>query len=82
MFALLDRAQMRFELKAACYDAVRAAPTWRRRAALQALDLSPLLLGALSELLLARWDSASQRHPGRRPTAARSSRPRSRVKGR
>ena len=55
VFALLDRAQMGFELKAAAYDAVRAAPDAGRAVlALQALDLSPALLGALSEMLLAR----------------------------
>ena len=55
MFALLDRAQMGFELKAAVHDAVRAAPDAGAAVlALQALDLSPTLLGALSEILLAR----------------------------
>ena len=54
LFALLDRAQMGYDLKA-------TLPTIRGRdspaatvLALQALDLSPALLGALSELLLAR----------------------------
>ena len=55
VFALLDRAQMAFELKA-------SATTWSAGCsgagsavlALQGLDLSPTLLGAISEILLAR----------------------------
>ena len=55
VFALLDRAQMGFELKAAAYDVVRAdAGSAATVLSLQALDLSPELLGALCELLLAR----------------------------
>ncbi len=55
VFALLDRAQMGFELKAAAYDVVRAdAGPAATVLSLQALDLSPELLGALCELLLAR----------------------------
>ena len=47
MFALLDRAQIGFELKAAVYDAVRTAPDAGAAVlALQGLDLSPVLLGA------------------------------------
>jgi alpha-glucosidase (family GH31 glycosyl hydrolase) len=55
VFALLDRAQMGFELKAAAYDAVRAAPDGGSAVlALQALDLPTGVLGAVSELLLSR----------------------------
>jgi alpha-glucosidase (family GH31 glycosyl hydrolase) len=55
VFALLDRAQVPFELKASVYDAVRSAPDAGAAVLdLQALDLSPTLLGALSEMLLAR----------------------------
>ena len=55
MFALLDRAQIGFELKAAVYDAVRTAPDAGAAVlALQGLDVSPVLLGAVSEILLAR----------------------------
>jgi alpha-glucosidase (family GH31 glycosyl hydrolase) len=55
VFALLDRAQIGFELKAAVYDAVRTAPDAGAAVlALQGLDVSPVLLGALSEILLAR----------------------------
>ncbi len=55
VFALLDRAQIAFELKAAVHDAVRTAPDAGAAVLdLQALDLSPTLLGALSEILLAR----------------------------
>jgi alpha-glucosidase (family GH31 glycosyl hydrolase) len=54
VFALLDRAQVGFELKAAAYDAVRTAPDAGAAVlALQGLDLSTALLGALSEILLA-----------------------------
>jgi alpha-glucosidase (family GH31 glycosyl hydrolase) len=55
VFALLDRAQIGFELKASVHDAVRSAPDAAAAVLdLQALDLSPTLLGALSEILLAR----------------------------
>ncbi len=55
VFALLDRAQIGFELKASVHDAVRSAPGAGAAVLdLQALDLSPTLLGALSEILLAR----------------------------
>jgi alpha-glucosidase (family GH31 glycosyl hydrolase) len=55
VFDLLDRAQMGFELKAAAYDVVREAATPGGAVlALQGLDVPPSLLGALSELLLAR----------------------------
>ena len=55
VFALLDRAQMGFELKAAVHDAVRTAPDAGSAVlALQALDLPGSVLGAVSEILLAR----------------------------
>ncbi|KRE58844.1 glycoside hydrolase family 31 protein [Phycicoccus sp. Soil748] len=55
VFDVLDRAQTGFELKAAAYDAVRASATPADAlVALQALEVSPFLLGAVSELLLAR----------------------------
>ena len=55
VFALLDRAQMGFELKAAVHDAVRTAPDAGSAVlVLQSLDLSTSLLGAVSEILLAR----------------------------
>jgi alpha-glucosidase (family GH31 glycosyl hydrolase) len=55
VFAVLDRAQIGFELKAAAYDAVQSAPDAGAAVlALQGLDLSTPLLGALSEILLAR----------------------------
>ncbi len=55
VFALLDRAQIPFELKASAYDVVRAASDAGSAVlALQSLDLSPTLLGAISEILLAR----------------------------
>jgi alpha-glucosidase (family GH31 glycosyl hydrolase) len=54
VFALLDRAQMAFDLKAAVYDAVRAAPDAGAAViALQALDLPGYVLGAVSEILVA-----------------------------
>ena len=54
VFAILDRAQMGFELKAKVYDAVRASATPAHAAlALQGLDLGASLLGAISEVLLA-----------------------------
>ena len=55
VFALLDRAQMGYDLKATVYDAIRESDSPAAAVlALQGLDLSPVLLGALSELLLAR----------------------------
>jgi alpha-glucosidase (family GH31 glycosyl hydrolase) len=55
MFALLDRAQLGFDLKEAVHDAVRAAPDAGAAVlALQALDVPPELLSAVSEILLAR----------------------------
>jgi hypothetical protein len=55
VFALLDRAQIGFELKASAYDVVRAGGGAAATVlALQGLDLSPELLGALSEIRLAR----------------------------
>ncbi|WP_369818822.1 DUF5110 domain-containing protein [Phycicoccus sp. Root563] len=53
-FAILDRAQMGFELKGAAYEAIRTAPTPASAiGTLQALEVSPALLGALTEVLLA-----------------------------
>jgi hypothetical protein len=55
VFDLLDRAQLGFELKASALDVVRSSPSPGAAVlALQALDLGPTLLGALSEILLAR----------------------------
>jgi hypothetical protein len=55
LFALLDRAHMGNPVKNKIYDAVTAAPT-PADAALEliAMDLDPPLLGAVTELLLAR----------------------------
>ena len=55
LFALLDRAHMGNPVKNRIYDAVTAAPT-PADAALEliAMDLDPPLLGAVTELLLAR----------------------------
>jgi hypothetical protein len=55
VFALLDRAHVANPIKNAIYDAVTAAPE-PRDAALEliGMDLSPALLGAVTELLLAR----------------------------
>jgi alpha-glucosidase (family GH31 glycosyl hydrolase) len=55
VFALLDRAQLGFELKESAYDVVRESSSPGAAVlALQGLDLAPALLGALSEILLAR----------------------------
>jgi alpha-glucosidase (family GH31 glycosyl hydrolase) len=55
VFELLDRTQMGFELKASALDVVRTSSSPGAAVlALQALDLEPTLLGALSEILLAR----------------------------
>ena len=55
VFAVLDRAQMAFEVKVAVYDAVRAAPDPGAAViTLQAMELPGHLLGAVSEILLAR----------------------------
>jgi alpha-glucosidase (family GH31 glycosyl hydrolase) len=55
VFGLLDRAQMDNDLKATIHDLVRdSASPGAAVLALQALDLHPPLLSALSELLLAR----------------------------
>jgi hypothetical protein len=56
VFELLDRTQMGFALKASALDVIRAAGDSPGAAvvALQALDLDPMLLGALTEILLAR----------------------------
>ena len=54
VFPVLDRAQIGFELKGAAFDAVRSSTSDAGAAvALQGLDLSTALLGALGELLLA-----------------------------
>jgi alpha-glucosidase (family GH31 glycosyl hydrolase) len=54
VFELLDRAQMSFELKASVHDVVRAGSSPAATVlSLQGLDLSPALLGALCEILLA-----------------------------
>ena len=55
LFALLDRAHIANPVKNAIYDAVNAAPA-PADAALEliGMDLPPELLGAVSELLLAR----------------------------
>jgi len=55
VFDLLDRAQLGYELKATAWRTIRdAANPGAAVLALQSLELSPVLLGALSELLLAR----------------------------
>jgi len=55
VFGLLDRAQMDNDLKVTVHDVVRgSASPGAAVLALQALDLHPPLLSALSELLLAR----------------------------
>ena len=55
LFTLLDRAQVGFELKAAAFEAVRTSDSPSDAVvALQALDVSPALLGAISEVLFAR----------------------------
>jgi alpha-glucosidase (family GH31 glycosyl hydrolase) len=55
VFEVLDRAQTGFELKAAAYEAVRTSATPADAlVALQALEVSPFLLGAVTELLTAR----------------------------
>jgi alpha-glucosidase (family GH31 glycosyl hydrolase) len=54
-FTLLDRAQLGYDLKATVLDTIRGSDSPAAAVlALQALDVSPRLLGALSELLLAR----------------------------
>jgi hypothetical protein len=54
LFALLDRANIAFDLKGAIWDAVRREDVASAVLSLQGLDLSPELLGAVSELLLAQ----------------------------
>ena len=55
VFEVLDRAQTGFELKAAAYEAVRTSATPADAlVALQALEVSPFVLGAVTELLMAR----------------------------
>ncbi len=54
VFTVLDRARISFELKEAVFDVVRTSDSPADAAlALQALDLQPALLGAVTELLLA-----------------------------
>jgi alpha-glucosidase (family GH31 glycosyl hydrolase) len=54
VFAILDRAQLPFQLKADVLDVVRTSESPAHAAlALQGLDLSTALLGAVSEILLA-----------------------------
>jgi alpha-glucosidase (family GH31 glycosyl hydrolase) len=55
VFAILDRAQLPFQLKASVYDVVGSEASPAAKAlALQGLDLSEALLGAVSEVVLAR----------------------------
>jgi hypothetical protein len=55
VFAVLDRARIGYDLKAAAYDVVRGSTSPAHAlGSLQALDLAPALLSAISELLLAR----------------------------
>jgi hypothetical protein len=55
IFALLDLAQLGFDLKTSVYGVVRRSPSPASAVSqLQALDLDPELLSALSEILLAR----------------------------
>ncbi len=55
VFELLDRAQLGYDLKAALLAAIRdAASPAAAVTALQSLDVSPVVLSALSEVLLAR----------------------------
>ncbi len=57
-FALLDRAQIAYDIKTRAYRTITGAhPASVRASHLQALDLSPALLSALSELLLAHPDA-------------------------
>jgi alpha-glucosidase (family GH31 glycosyl hydrolase) len=60
VFALLDRAQLDFQLKASIYSAVTTRTSNGSAVlALQALDLSSMMLGALTEILLSQeTDSA------------------------
>jgi hypothetical protein len=55
VFALLDAAQLGFDLKTGVDAVVRAAPSAASALAqLQALDVDPELLSALSEVLVAQ----------------------------
>ena len=55
VFALVDHAQMDFGVKESVYDLVRSSASPAAAVlALQSLDLSPMFLGAVSEILLAR----------------------------
>ena len=58
IFTVLDHAQLPFALKAAVHEVVRSDRSSAAKAlALQGLDLSEHLLGAVSEILLATSDS-------------------------
>jgi hypothetical protein len=55
VFALLDRAQMGYELKQAVFEAATTSTSTEAAVlSLQALDLEAPLLGAVSEALLSR----------------------------
>ncbi len=54
VFALLDRARVGIDHKGEVWDAVRGQSPADAVLALQGLDVAPSLLGALSEILLAR----------------------------
>jgi hypothetical protein len=54
VFPILDRARMGFDAKGIAYDVVRRDPTPGCLASLQALELPPGVLDAVSEVLLAR----------------------------
>ncbi|GAA1395053.1 glycoside hydrolase family 31 protein [Luteococcus peritonei] len=55
LFTLLDRAEIGFTTKQQCYDAITENPTAARRmAVLRALELDPVLLDVLAEVVLAR----------------------------
>lgn len=54
LFAMLDRANIAFAVKGAIWDVVRREDPASAALSLQSLDLSPELLGAVSELLLAQ----------------------------
>jgi hypothetical protein len=54
LFALLDRAHIAFGVKGAIWDVVCSEDAASAVLSLQSLDLSPALLGSVSELLLAQ----------------------------
>jgi alpha-glucosidase (family GH31 glycosyl hydrolase) len=54
MFALLDRANIEFAVKGAIWDSVRRQDAASAILSVQSLDLSPDLLSAVSEVLLAQ----------------------------